>query len=61
MVVSPSDQPEQDDPSWNAEGDRLAFIRDEGLDLLALFQKIEDRKKRQLVLDIMRMMVGESR
>lgn len=61
MEVGSSDQPEQDQPPWNDEGDDLTFIRDEGLDLLALFRSIKDREKRRLIVDLLRVMAGEKR
>lgn len=44
---------------WNAEGEDLAFLRDEGLELLALFKRIHDREKRDLVMRLLRALAAE--
>lgn len=58
MMAAPED-PEDLEPAWNAEGDELAFLRDEGLELLALFRSIRDKRKRKLVMDLLRVLAKD--
>lgn len=58
MVALP-DEFEDPKTGWNVEGEDLTFIRDEGLELLALYRQIEDPEKRRMVIDLMTSLVGK--